>query len=197
MKSLHRAVIAGVILSAAAMSACGGGEVGGSSASGAGGAGGAPGSTASTSTSSGSAASGSGSASSGSSSGSSASSSGSGGMSTPCVGPKCDVTVVGTAFDEHNGQTVHVGFVKQGGKTFDFQGSAVVQNGTFTISGMQVLTKGAAYYMNYYADVNKNGMCDQTPTDHVWRASLAPVSQNLVIPVMHDQNYSNLGCGGF
>jgi hypothetical protein len=96
-----------------------------------------------------------------------------------------------------NGQTVHVGFVKQGGKFFDFQSSAVVANGTFTIMGSQVLAKGSAYNMNYYADTNNNMMCDQTPTDEVWRISLAPVMENLVITVVHNLNYSNIGCGGF
>jgi hypothetical protein len=118
-------------------------------------------------------------------------------MNTPCVGPQCDVTVIGTGFDMNNGQTVHLGFVKQGGKNFDFQSSAVVANGTFTIMGPQALTKGVLYNMNYYADVNNNGLCDQTPTDEVWRISLAPVMQNQVITVTHNQVQSNIGCGGF
>ena len=96
-----------------------------------------------------------------------------------------------------NGQTVHVGFVKQGGKFFDFQSSAVVANGTFTIMGPQWLTKGLAYNMNYYADTNNNGLCDQTPTDEVWRRSYPPVMENLVITIVRDMNYSNIGCGGF
>jgi hypothetical protein len=105
--------------------------------------------------------------------------------------------VIGTGFTMENGQTVHLGFVKQGGKLFDFESSAVVANGTFTITGPQALAKGVLYNMNYYADTNSNGLCDQTPTDEVWRISLAPIVENLVITVPYNMNYSNIGCGGF
>ena len=119
------------------------------------------------------------------------------GMGTPCTGSVCDLHFAGTGFAEHDGQTLHAGLVEQGVMGLAWEGSAVVQNGSFTIDGPGALKKGVGYLLNYYADVNGNQACEPTPTDHVWRTSLSPVSDHVFLVATHDAPMSNLGCSGF
>jgi hypothetical protein len=118
-------------------------------------------------------------------------------MGSPCSGSTCDLTVIGQGFSAHDGMMVYAGIVPQGGQDFDWMGSAEVAGGAFTLQGPGALQKGALYNLNYYVDVNGNGACDATPTDHVWRTSLPPAQENLTITLVHSENFSNLGCGGF
>lgn len=118
-------------------------------------------------------------------------------MGTPCSGNTCDLTVIGQGFTPHDGMMVYAGIVPQGGQDFDWSASAEVTGGAFTLQGPGALQKGAQYFLNYYVDVNGNGACDITPTDHVWRMSLPAVQENLTITLVHSEDFSNIGCGGF
>ncbi|HZF49378.1 MAG TPA: hypothetical protein VE093_12055 [Polyangiaceae bacterium] len=119
-------------------------------------------------------------------------------MGAPCAGDKCDVTLNGLDFTPDNGLMVHAGIVPQGSnKGFIWEDAATVANGTFTVQGVAVLTKGVGYFLNFYVDKNQNGACDSTPTDNVYRISISPVQGHVVADVTRDKNLSNIGCGGF
>jgi hypothetical protein len=119
-------------------------------------------------------------------------------MSTPCTGNTCDIDFSGSGFTPHDGQTLYAGVIPQGSSMgFDWQDSATVMAGAFSLQGSAVLQKGTAYFLNYYADVNQNGICEPNQGDHIWRLSLPPVQDNVVVTVVHHTNFSNLGCGGF
>ncbi len=119
-------------------------------------------------------------------------------MGAPCAGDKCDITLNGLDFTPDNGLMVHAGIVPQGSnKGFIWEDAATVANGTFTVQGVAVLTKGVGYFLNFYVDKNQNGACDSTPTDNVYRISISPVQGHVVADVTRDQNLSNIGCGGF
>jgi hypothetical protein len=118
-------------------------------------------------------------------------------MTSPCTGNACDITFIGMGFSQHDGQTLHAGVVPQGSSGFDWEDSQTVMGGAFSMQGTAVLTKGQAYFLNYYADVNQNGICEPNQGDHIWRLQISQVQDNVIVTVPHDVNFSNLGCGGF
>jgi hypothetical protein len=200
MSNPYNAKILAVLLlsAAAAGGGCGGDEAG------------AGGSTASTTTASGGAGGGGGAG--GTATGSGGATTGSGGgngsggaggstgtfMGSPCSGDKCDITLNGLNFSPNNGLMLHAGAVPQGSnKGFIWEDATVIESGTFSVHGTAVLSKGVGYFLNYYVDKNQNGMCDQTPTDDVYRISIPPVQGHVVADVTLDENLSNIGCGGF
>lgn len=119
-------------------------------------------------------------------------------MGMACSGNTCDLTLVGQGFSAHDGMTIHAGIVPQGSQDgFTWQSSAMIAGGSFTMDGPGALTKGTVYNLHYYVDINANGSCDATPTDHVWRTSLPPIQEHLTATLVHDTNFVNLGCGNF
>jgi hypothetical protein len=119
-------------------------------------------------------------------------------MGSPCAGDKCDITLNGLDFTPANGLMLHAGVVPQGSnKGFIWEDVTTVENGTFSVQGTAVLSKGIGYFLNYYVDKNTNGMCDLTPTDDVYRISIPPVQGHVVADVTREKNLSNIGCGGF
>jgi hypothetical protein len=110
----------------------------------------------------------------------------------------CDITFNGSGFNADNGLVLHAGLVVQGStKGFIWQSSAAIMNGSFSLQGMDVLQKGVSYFLNYYVDINKNGTCEATPTDDVFRLSMPNVQDNVIVTVTPNMTLSNLGCGGF
>jgi len=119
-------------------------------------------------------------------------------MGSPCAGDKCDITLNGLDFTPANGLMLHAGVVPQGSsKGFIWEDVTTIENGTFSVQGTAVLSKGVGYFLNYYVDKNMNGMCDLTPTDDVYRISIPPVQGHVVADVTREKNLSNIGCGGF
>lgn len=119
-------------------------------------------------------------------------------MGMACNGNTCDLTLVGQGFSAHDGMTIHAGIVPQGSQDgFTWQSSATVAGGSFMMDAPGALTKGTVYNLHYYVDINGNGSCDATPTDHVWRTSLPPIQEHLTATLVHDTNFVNLGCGNF
>lgn len=189
MNSFRQGVAVALTLSLAALgAACGGDDDGGSGQGGAG-TGGAPATTTGV----------------GGSGGTATGSGGAGGtasmgtfMGMACNGNTCDLTLVGQGFSAHDGMTIHAGIVPQGSQDgFTWQSSAVVAGGSFMMDAPGALTKGTPYNLHYYVDINGNGSCDATPTDHVWRISLLPIQEHLTATLVHDTNFVNLGCGNF
>jgi hypothetical protein len=119
-------------------------------------------------------------------------------MGSPCEGDKCDITLNGLDFTPDNGLMLHAGVVPQGSsKGFIWEDATPIENGTFTVKGTAVLSKGIGYFLNYYVDKNMNGTCELTPTDGVYRVSIPPVQGHVVADVTREKNISNIGCGGF
>jgi hypothetical protein len=119
-------------------------------------------------------------------------------MGSPCEGDKCDITLNGLDFTPDNGLMLHAGVVPQGSsKGFIWEDATPIENGTFTVKGTAVLSKGIGYFLNYYVDKNRNGTCELTPTDGVYRVSIPPVQGHVVADVTREKNISNIGCGGF
>jgi len=168
----------------------GGGAGSGGSGGSAGGAGGAPGGAGGAGGTAGGAGGGSG--------GSATGGGGSGGSLPPCNGNTCDLVFSGTGYGMYDGKTFYFGVIQQGQMGLVAQGSLVIANGTVSGSLPGALTKGLAYNLHYFVDLNDDGACDANPTDVVWRVTGSTIQDHWVLDLSFGMSgLSNLGCGGF
>ncbi len=54
------------------------------------------------------------------------------------------------------------------------------------------LISGQSYFIDFYADINSNGIYDTPPTDHAWRISLDNVQGNDEINFSHNTNFTDI-----
>lgn len=88
-------------------------------------------------------------------------------------GPYC-LTFKGTAYSVHIGQTFKVALVLADGSNTVVTGATVaaLPGASFTVDLPRAMAAGVPYYVDYYADNNRDGTCT-TPAlagDHVWRS---------------------------
>jgi plastocyanin len=103
---------------------------------------------------------------------------------------KYNLTVNFTGMTPHVGQTLWLEVVeKNTGKEVERKKQIVTTNFSLDISGIE---KDHSYFVNFYADHNKNGKYDVPPVDHAWRLELNNVSGNSVLDFAHNTNFTNI-----
>ncbi len=68
--------------------------------------------------------------------------------------------------------------------------------GKFSLVKEKSLTDGHRYFLDYFADVNGNHICDAPVTDHVWRIPIDAVGANVTISDSHKMNFQD-SCSSF
>ncbi|MDP3569598.1 MAG: hypothetical protein Q8S42_03145, partial [Archangium sp.] len=106
-----------------------------------------------------------------------------------------DLVFNGTGYSPHNGQTVRMALVQQSdGGVLNTQ-SLVVANGNVNFTFTGLLQSGAAYNVDYYADVNGNNQCGGN--DHIWREVVPAVTANVTLTQSHNFNFVSAACNSF
>lgn len=115
---------------------------------------------------------------------------------TTCNGNTCDIVFSGTGFGMHDGKVLEWGLQQQGQMGLLYNDSMTIAGGAFSFSAMGVTTKGTSYFVNYYVDIDADGLCTVNQ-DAIWRIALPNVQTHLAIDVVYDEtNMANLGCSG-
>jgi len=73
-----------------------------------------------------------------------------------------------------------------GRKTID-----ALQAGTFSID-LYVLLQNKSYQIDFYVDVNGNGVYDAPPGDHAWRKTVSNATQNTTVNFTNTLNYTDI-----
>lgn len=117
--------------------------------------------------------------------------------SSPGNGPdNFDLTFTGT-IAPHAGQKMEVIVTRtDDGSVAAYGETTVPGNGNFSFTWTDVLAKGATFDIDFYADHNGDGSCDNPPTDHSWRITVGPVTANVTQDFQHDTNFTNI-CDSF
>jgi plastocyanin len=103
---------------------------------------------------------------------------------------KYNLAVNFTGMTPHVGQTLWLEVVeKNTGKEVERKKQIVSANFSVNISGIE---KDHSYFVNFYADHNKNGKYDIPPVDHAWRMELNNVTGNSVLDFAHNTNFTNI-----
>jgi hypothetical protein len=59
--------------------------------------------------------------------------------------------------------------------------------------GIPYLEDGKTYQVDFYADMNENGIYDAPPTDHAWRLASGTVSGDKSLPFVHNTTFTDIG----
>jgi hypothetical protein len=110
--------------------------------------------------------------------------------------PTRTLTFAGTAFP-HAGQTLAVNLLRQPDllKVVSNQTTVVANDGSFGLTFTNKLQQGLSYSVDYYVDLNADGLCDSA-TDHVWRKTVTAASTDPSLVVTHDAT-DPAGCSSF
>jgi hypothetical protein len=100
-----------------------------------------------------------------------------------------------SGMEPHEEQTISV--VVRDGATEVAADQGVVSNGTVSFSFADILEAQTTYTVDFFADIDGDGLCDAPPDDHAWSESIGPVSEDLTLDWTHDMDFSMVACGSF
>jgi hypothetical protein len=100
------------------------------------------------------------------------------------------LTINFSGMTPHIGETLYL-------KVFDRNDMKEVGRTSTTVSetfslNLDVLISGHSYYIDFFADHNKNGLYDAMPLDHAWRMELANAVGNDVLNFSHNTNFTDI-----
>jgi hypothetical protein len=59
--------------------------------------------------------------------------------------------------------------------------------------GIPYLEDGKTYQIDFYADMNENGIYDAPPADHAWRLASGTISGDKALPFIHNTTFTDIG----
>ena len=103
---------------------------------------------------------------------------------------KYDLTINFNGMTPHVGQTLWLEVVeKSSGKEVERKTQIISTQFMVVVSGIEA---DHSYFVNFYADHNKNGKYDTPPSDHAWRMELNNVTGNSTLDFSHNTNFTDI-----
>jgi len=100
------------------------------------------------------------------------------------------LTVNFSAMNPHVGQTLWLAVIDQASKMeIGRVKKTVTQTFSIDVPGIET---GKSYWVDFFADHNKNGVYNAPPADHAWRLPLANVTGNSVIDFVHNTSFTEI-----
>lgn len=111
---------------------------------------------------------------------------------SPSTGPYA-LTLSGSAFGPHNGQTLQALVLRTSdGAVVAGPSAATVTGGVFSFTWPGVGVTGETYEARYWVDFNGNGVCDAPSADHAWARAFPAVTGDTTLPVTHNTTFTNV-----
>lgn len=103
---------------------------------------------------------------------------------------KFNLTINFTGMTPHVGQTLWLEVVeKSTGKEVERKTQIISVQFSVIVSGIEA---NHSYYVNFFADHNKNGKYDSPPVDHAWRLELNNITGNRTLDFAHNTSFTNI-----
>ncbi len=104
-----------------------------------------------------------------------------------------NLTLRFTAMTPHVGQKLEVRVVDKGTRKEVGRTSLdAIPGADFDVNLPEVLEIGASYWIDFYADLNQNGIYDSPPVDHAWRLNLDNVAGDTTLTFVHNTNFTDI-----
>ncbi len=105
--------------------------------------------------------------------------------------PNSNVTIHFTGMSPHLNQNLYLRVVDKG--TMKETGRTMLQITTADFDVvLDAVTAGKSYFVDFFADVNSNGLYDAPPTDHAWRLELDNAAGNDELNFSHNTNFTDI-----
>jgi len=107
------------------------------------------------------------------------------------IGESSTLTVDFTNMTPHLGQMLELRVTETAsGKEVDrYKGTIGVKDFQVEIPGIRA---GQEYNVDFYADLNQNGLYDAPPTDHAWRETFTAAGGNQTVAFSHNTNFTDI-----
>jgi plastocyanin len=105
------------------------------------------------------------------------------------------LTVSFLGMNPHLGQNFHL-YLKDAasGEPLDTISVAPITGAAFQIHSYKIVP-GNSYFVDFYADHNKNGVYDAPPADHAWRMGLSGVAGDTTLTFTHNTAFTDISQG--
>ena len=110
--------------------------------------------------------------------------------------PTYSFSFQGSEFDPHNDQVLYVAVVERSQDQVLIRDSVTVKDGVFAFEWEDLFEESKDYFLDYYVDMNGNGVCDEPQTDHSWRVKIDNVNENLSFTDTHHLDFKRV-CHSF
>lgn len=98
-----------------------------------------------------------------------------------------------TNMDPHVGQKFELRIVdKATGKEVGRSSLDAIANHDFEVE-LEAIDIGGSYWIDFYADLNQNGVYDSPPTDHAWRLELNNAQGDTTLTFSHNTGFTDIG----
>lgn len=113
------------------------------------------------------------------------------GTGTVLPSPTSNVTIHFTGMSPHLNQTLYLRVVDKGTMKETGRTEQQVTTADFDIV-LDAVTAGRSYFIDFFADVNSNGLYDAPPTDHAWRLELNNAAGGDEVNFAHNTNFTDI-----
>jgi hypothetical protein len=117
--------------------------------------------------------------------------------SFPTPEERFDLTFAGSGFDVHDGDRLHASLVDVPAAAVLATDSAVVADGRFAVSWPAAASSDGSYRVDYYVDLDGDGLCDTPPVDHAWSLEVPEVTADTTLVVSHSTAFQPSACASF
>ncbi len=109
------------------------------------------------------------------------------------IGWKHELTLAFSDMGPHLGQMLEARLlnVNQNMKEVSRQNITSISATSFNLT-FPGITVGNSYYLDFYADLNGNGVYDVPPTDHAWRMVLNDLMGDSMVSFSHNTNFTDI-----
>jgi len=108
----------------------------------------------------------------------------------PRISDPLKLTVNFTSMTPHAGETLWLAVIDLATKKEIGRVKKIVtQTFSIEIPGIEI---GKSYWVDFFADHNKNGVYNAPPADHAWRLPLTSVTGNSVIDFVHNTTFTDI-----
>lgn len=98
-----------------------------------------------------------------------------------------------TDFTPHVGQLFELKVVRAAsGQTVGYYRLGAVPGSDFDLEIRDIIKTDEEYMVDFYADLNGNGMYDGPPVDHAWRLTGTGTDSGLILAFAHNTNFTDI-----
>jgi hypothetical protein len=99
-----------------------------------------------------------------------------------------------TGMNPHVGQHLYYRVVDKSDNKEIGRTSVLITSPDFML-GIGGIQPGSSYNLDFYADLNGNGVYDVPPADHAWRILLTGITADTTIEFVHNTDFIDIGLG--
>lgn len=115
-------------------------------------------------------------------------------ISDPPITEGQDFSLALSGFDPHINNYFELRVIAtEGNHVVGVYAKPLLTNPSSTITIPGILEPGAEYNIDFYSDINENGVYEAPPTDHAWRITITAGATGIATDFAHNTDFTDVG----